>query len=52
MFDRKNSVLIIDNQNTMATFKACVRTQRSDGFYKVFIRITHNRDTRYIVQVK
>lgn len=48
MFDRKNSVLIIDNQNIMATLRTCVRTQRSDGLYKVFIRVTHNRDARYI----
>ena len=32
----------------MATFKACIRKQRSDGLYTVFIRITHNRDARYI----
>ena len=40
MFDRKNSILIIDNQNFMATLRTCVRTQRSDGLYKVFIRVT------------
>ena len=28
----------------MATFKACVKTQRSDGLFAVLIRITHNRD--------
>ena len=28
----------------MATFKECIRKQRSDGLY----RITHNRDARYI----
>ena len=32
----------------MATFKACVKTQRSDGLFAVLIRITHNRAARYI----
>ena len=32
----------------MATFKACVRTQRSDGLFSVLIRVSHNRGTRYI----
>ena len=32
----------------MATFKACVKTQRSDGLFAVLIRITHNRTARYI----
>ena len=52
MFDRKNSILIIDYQNIMVTFKACVRTQRSDGLYKVFIRVTtiEIRRTVYFLQ--
>ena len=32
----------------MVTFKACVKTQRSDGLFAVLIRITHNRTARYI----
>lgn len=32
----------------MATFKACVRRQRNDGLYTVFVRVTHKRDARYI----
>lgn len=32
----------------MATFKICVRQQRSDGFYPVYIRITHNRKPLYL----
>lgn len=32
----------------MVTFKACVKTQRSDGLFAVLIRITHNRAARYI----
>ena len=32
----------------MATFKACVRRQRNDGLYTVFIRITHKREAKYI----
>lgn len=32
----------------MATLKACVRKQRSDGFYPVYIRVTHNRKIGYI----
>ena len=32
----------------MATFKACVKTQRSDGLFAILIRITHNRTARYI----
>lgn len=32
----------------MATFKACVRSQRSDGLFAVLIRVTHNRVARYI----
>lgn len=34
--------------STMATFKACIRKIRKDGFYPVYIRVTHNRKTGYI----
>lgn len=27
----------------MATFKACVQKERKDGFYPVYIRVTHHR---------
>ena len=39
---------MIENKRIMATFKACVKTQRSDGLFAVLIRITHNRTARYI----
>lgn len=32
----------------MATFKAMVRYQRPDGFYTVYIRVTHNSRIQYI----
>ena len=32
----------------MATLKAVVRTARADGFYPVYIRITHRRATTFI----
>lgn len=32
----------------MATLKAVVRTQRADGFYPVYIRVTHHRDSAFI----
>lgn len=32
----------------MATFKACVQKQRKDGFFPVYIRVTHRRATAYI----
>lgn len=32
----------------MATFKTCVQKQRKDGFYPVYIRVTHNRKSGYI----
>lgn len=32
----------------MATFKICVRRQRKDGVFPVFIRVTHKREARYI----
>lgn len=32
----------------MATMKACVQKMRNDGFYPVYIRVTHNRTTQYI----
>lgn len=32
----------------MATFKACVQKQRKDGFWPVYIRVTHNRNVQYI----
>lgn len=32
----------------MATFKTVVMKQRVDGFFPVYIRITHNRKSRYI----
>ena len=33
---------------TMATFKVCVRKQRNDGFYPVYIRVTHKKKVGYI----
>lgn len=32
----------------MATFKACVRKQRADGIWPVYIRVTHNRKIGYM----
>lgn len=32
----------------MATFRACVQKKRKDGFYPVYIRVTHRRQTTYI----
>ena len=32
----------------MANFKAVVRTARADGFYQVYIRVTHHRAVGYI----
>lgn len=32
----------------MATMKACVQRARKDGFFPVYIRVTHNRTTQYI----
>lgn len=32
----------------MATLKACVQKMRKDGFFPVYIRVTHNRATQYI----
>ncbi len=32
----------------MTTFKVCVQKQRQDGFYPVYIRVTHNRQIGYI----
>ena len=32
----------------MATLKACVQKMRNDGFFPVYIRVTHSRTTQYI----
>lgn len=32
----------------MATFKACVRRPRKDGFWQVYIRVTHRRTAGFI----
>jgi len=32
----------------MATFKSCVQKERKDGFFPVYIRVTHRRTTQYI----
>lgn len=32
----------------MATFKTCVQKQRVDGFWSVYIRVTHQRKTLFI----
>ena len=32
----------------MATFKTCVQKERKDGFFPVYIRVTHRRTTQYI----
>ena len=33
----------------MATLKACVQKMRNDGFFPVYIRVTHNRTTQSIM---
>lgn len=48
LFAVKYLCLTIENQFVMATFKACVRNQRSDGLFAVLIRVTHNRVAKYI----
>ena len=48
MFAENYVYLIVENQFVMTTFKACVRTQRSDGLFAVLIRVTHNRVAKYI----
>ncbi len=32
----------------MTTLRPCVQKQRSDGFFPVYIRVTHNRKVGYI----
>ena len=32
----------------MATLRPCVQKQRSDGFYPVYIRVIHNRESAFI----
>lgn len=32
----------------MATFKIIARFQRTDGFWPVYIRVTHNRKVKYL----
>lgn len=32
----------------MATFKAIVKTLKSDGYYKVYIRVTHQQEVGFI----
>ena len=32
----------------MANFKACVRRPRKDGFWQVYIRVTHKRNVGFI----
>ena len=32
----------------MANFKAVVRMARADGFYQVYIRVTHHRQVGYV----
>lgn len=32
----------------MATLKPCIQKMRNDGFYPVYIRVTHKRTTQYI----
>ena len=48
MFAENYVCLIVENQFVMTTFKACVRSQRSDGLFAVLIRVTHNRVAKYI----
>lgn len=36
----------------MATFKAIVKSRRKDGFYPVYIRVTHQTKLAYIVTDK
>lgn len=35
-------------QKNMATFKVIARFQRADGFWPVYIRVTHNRKSKYL----
>ena len=32
----------------MATFKACVKAKRKDGFYPVYIRVIHHKKVAYM----
>lgn len=34
----------------MANFKACVRRPRKDGFWQVYIRVTHKRNVGLVRQ--
>ncbi len=36
----------------MANFKAIVKSRRKDGFYAVYIRVSHHRKLAYIVTDK
>lgn len=36
----------------MATFRPCVQKQRADGFYPVYIRVTHDRRTAFMKTTK
>lgn len=38
----------MEHKTDMATMKACVQKERRDGFFPVYIRVTHNRTTQYI----
>ena len=38
----------LNSTQIMATLKACVQKMRKDGFFPVYIRVTHNRTTQYI----
>lgn len=43
----KNDVYNVFTKN-MATFKIIARFQRTDGFWPVYIRVTHNRKVKYL----
>lgn len=36
----------------MATFRPCIQKQRADGFYPVYIRVTHDRRTAFMKTTK
>ena len=36
----------------MATFRPCVQKQRADGFYPVYIGVTHDRRTAFMKTTK
>ncbi len=51
MFGLERSLEVNCKSKYMATFRTCVQKQRKDGFYPVYIHVTHLKKSMWFVNM-